>query len=179
VLDGATFTLPPTSELRRVFPPAVNQQGETVWPLVLLTRLLLTAHELQTGCALIPELGARYGPDNTSEAAWAVQFAHRIPSGSLVLADANFGIFAVVWGLHRAGHDFLCRLTAARFRCLTRGQTPDRQTPGETTWRVSSRSSAKERKSHPDLPAAAVLEMRVHDVLLDNGEHLHLVTNLP
>jgi hypothetical protein len=175
VLDGTTFTLPPSSELRRVFPPATNQQGETVWPVLQL----LVAHELQTGCALRPEWGAMYGPDNTSEAALAVQLAPSIPTGSVVLGDANFGIFYVAWGLRQAGHDVLLRLTAARFRSFVRGQTPHRSAAGETTWRWSWKPSAKERRSHPDLPAQAVLEVWVHDVLLENGEHLYLVTSLP
>lgn len=175
ILDGTTFTLPPTSELRRVFPPATNQHGETVWPVLLL----LVGYELQTGCALIPELGAMYGPDNTSEAELAVQLAPRIPTGSIVLCDANFGIFYVAWGLRQQGHEFLCRLTAARFRSLVRHSTPHSSSPEETTWRVRWQPSAKERRSHPDLPAGAVLEVGVHDVLLDNGEHLYLATGLP
>ena len=32
LLDGTTITLAPTAELRRVFPPATNQHGESVWP---------------------------------------------------------------------------------------------------------------------------------------------------
>lgn len=34
VIDGTTITLPPTSELGHVYPPAVNQPGETVWPVL-------------------------------------------------------------------------------------------------------------------------------------------------
>ncbi len=56
--------LRPTDELSKAFPPATNQHGETVWPVLLM----LVAHELQSGCALIPEIGAMYGEKNTSEA---------------------------------------------------------------------------------------------------------------
>lgn len=175
VIDGTTITLPPTSELRHVYPPAVNQHGETVWPVLML----LVAHELQTGCALIPELGAMYGSDNTSEARQALQLAPRIPDGSLVLCDAGFGIFYVAWGMQQQGHDVLCRMTKARFRSLVRNQAPCSQSQGELTWRVRWKPSAKDRRHHPDLPADAALDVAVHDVLLENGEHLYLVTTLP
>ena len=56
--------------------PATNQHGETVWPVMML----MVAHELQSGCALIPEFGAMYGPDNTSEAWQAAAIAGRIPA---------------------------------------------------------------------------------------------------
>jgi hypothetical protein len=175
LIDGTTITLPPTSDLRRVYPPAVNQHGETVWPVLML----LVAHELQTGCALNPELGAMYGPNNTSEAQQAVRLAPRIPAGSLVLCDAGFGIFYVAWGMQQQGHDVLCRLTKARFKSLVKNHAPHSQSAGERTWHVRWKPSAKERKNHPDLPPGAALDVLVHEVLLDNGESLYLVTSLP
>lgn len=175
VIDGTTITLPPTSELRRVYPPAVNQFGEAVWPVLML----LVAHELQTGCALIPEIGAMYGSDNTSEAAQAAQLASRIPPGSVVLTDASFGIFYVVWKMRQAGHDILSRLTKVRFQRLVRNMTPESQSAGEQTWRVRWTPSPRERRSHPDQPSGAALDVRVHQVLLEGGEYLYLVTSLP
>jgi hypothetical protein len=55
--DGTTFTLPPTPELKKAFPPATNQHGESVWPVAML----MVASELSTGCILTPEIGAIYG----------------------------------------------------------------------------------------------------------------------
>jgi hypothetical protein len=175
LIDGTTITLPPTSELKRVYPPATNQHGESVWPVLML----LVAHELQTGCALIPELGAMYGPDNTSEAQQAARLAPRIPPGSIVLSDAAFGIFYVAWKMRQQGHEVLFRLSASRFHSLVRKLTPSHQAPGETTWQLQWKPSARERHNHPDLPADAALDVLVHAVLLDNGEHLYLVTSLP
>ena len=103
IIDGTTFYLEPTSELREVYPPAQNQHGESVWPILMLT----VAHELRSGAALRPEFGAMYGPKNTSEAIQAIDFAKRIPDGSIILADANYGIFYVVHGMVEAGHDVL------------------------------------------------------------------------
>jgi hypothetical protein len=84
ILDGTTFTLPPTPALKKAFPPATNQHGESVWPVAML----MVASELSTGCILTPQIGAMYGPNNTSEAAQAERIADRLPSNALVLADS-------------------------------------------------------------------------------------------
>ncbi len=64
IIDRTTMALSPTSALAEAFPPATNQHGTSVWPILMV----LVAHELQSGCALIPEIGAKYGEKNTSEA---------------------------------------------------------------------------------------------------------------
>lgn len=174
VLDGTTITLAPTSNLRAVFPPATNQHGETVWPVLML----LVAHELSSGCALIPELGAMYGPHNTSEARQAAAIAGRIPAGSLVLADSGFGIFSVAHALCGAGHDILLRLTTARFKALRRRAEKIAETTHGVWYRLSWTPSDKERKTNPELPADARLEVFLHEVKLENGESLYLVTTL-
>jgi hypothetical protein len=174
LIDGTTLTLPPDSSLQQVYPPATNQHGETVWPVLML----LVAHELQTGCALIPEFGAMYGADNVSEAELAARLAPRIPRGSIVICDAGFGIFFVTWKMRQAAHDVLFRLTASRFQRLTRGLPPVCETKQGKTWKVRWTPSPREQKSHADLPPDAVVDVLVHDVVLDNGEHLTLVTSL-
>jgi len=174
VLDGTTITLAPTSSLREVFPPATNQHGETVWPVLML----LVAHELSSGCALVPELGAMYGPHNTSEAQQAAAIASRIPAGSLVLADAGFGIFSVAHALCSADHDILLRLTTARFKALRRRAEKIAETAHGVWYRLSWTPSEKERKANSGLPADARLEVFLHEVKLENGEPLYLVTTL-
>ena len=116
IIDGTTITLAPTPELQAAFPPATNQHGETVWPVALL----MVAHELQSGCALPPEIGAMYGANNTSEAKLARAIAQRIPAGSIVLADSGFGIFAVVYHFASSGRPILFRMTKSRFKALRR-----------------------------------------------------------
>lgn len=73
--------------------------------------MLMVAHELQSGCALPPEIGAMYGENNTSEAKQAREVTKRMPRGSIVLADSGFGIFSVAYHTNTAGHDILFRLT--------------------------------------------------------------------
>lgn len=175
LMDGTTMTLEPTSSLIEAYPPATNQHGETVWPVMML----MVAHELESGCALIPEFGAMYGPKRTSEAKQAAAIASRIPSGSLVLADAGFGIFSVAWAMVGAGHDILFRLTKSRFKALSRRCEVIERTAHSTQYRLTWTPSAKDRQTNSELPAQASLEVVLHEVELENGEYLYLVTTMP
>ena len=175
ILDGTTITLAPTPELQKAFPPATNQHGDTVWPVALL----LVAHELQSGCALPPEIGAMYGANNTSEARLSETLVRRLPAGSIVLADSGSGIFSVAYATVQAGHKVLFRLTKSRFKPLRRQATLVEEGDGYKTWRLRWTPSGKDRQSHPELPEDAAVDVWLHEVLLDNGETLYLVTTLP
>ena len=61
LLDGTTLPGFPSPTLQAAFPPASNQHGLGVWPVIFL----VTAHELSSGAALLPEVGAMYG-DNAN-----------------------------------------------------------------------------------------------------------------
>jgi hypothetical protein len=174
IIDGTTITLSPTSSLREAYPPAINQHGESVWPVMML----MVAHELQSGCALIPEFGAMYGADNTSEARQATAIGRRIPVDSLILADAGFGIFQVAHPMVGTGHDILFRLTKRRYKSMRRQAEVIEKTDQSARYRLTWKPSAQERKSNPDLPSDACLEVSLHKVDLDDGETLHLVTTL-
>lgn len=56
LVDGTTITPAPEPALQKIFPPASNQHGESVFP----TALLVVAHELASGAALRPAVGAMY-----------------------------------------------------------------------------------------------------------------------
>lgn len=174
LMDGTTMTLAPTSSLVEAYPPATNQHGETVWPVMML----MVAHELESGCALVPEFGAMYGPSRTSEAKQAAAIAQRIPCGSLVLADAGFGIFSVAWAMVDAGHDVVFRLTKSRFKALVRQAEAIEHAAGSTRYRLTWRPSAKDRRTNAELPGNACLEMFLHELELENGESLYLVTTM-
>ena len=173
LLDGTTITLAPTEELQAAFPPATNQHGESVWPVALL----LMAHELQSSCALPPEIGAMYGENNTSEAKLSYRIAKRMPRGSLVMADSGFGIFSVGHTMVDAGHNILFRLTKSRFKSLKRQASVLEEWDGHVTWRLCWTPSRKDRQTNPDLPEDASLDVLLHEVPLE-GETLYLVTTL-
>jgi len=173
LLDGTTITLEPTAALKTAFPPATNQHGDSVWPVALL----LVAHELQSSCALPPEIGAMYGENNTSEAKLSRKMAKRMPPGSIVMADSGFGIFSVAQVMVNAGHSILFRLTRSRFKSLKRTATVVEQWDGHATYRLQWTPSSKDRQSTPDLPEDASLDVLLHEVPLESGM-LFLVTTI-
>jgi hypothetical protein len=174
LLDGTTITLPPTPELIEAFPPATNQHGESVWPVALL----LMAHDLPSSCALPPEIGAMYGENNTSEAKLAHAIATRMPRGSIALADSGYGIFSVGHAMVGAGQSILFRFTKSRFKSLKRQATLVEKFDGHATWRLHWTPSSKDRKSNPELPADAALDVLLHEVPLPDSKTLFLVTTL-
>ena len=114
ILDGTTFTLPPTPALRAAYPPAPNQYGESVWPVAML----MVANEMQSGCAL------------------------------------------------------------SRFKPLRRRAELIDEGPTHKTYRLVWKPSPKDRKTNPDLPAEASLEVLLHEVEISPELTLYLITNL-
>ncbi len=174
IIDGTTFKLAPTSELRDVYPPASNQHGETVWPILMLT----VAHELRSGAALRPEFGAMYGSKNTSESRQAIAISQRIPSGSLVLADSGYGIFSVVHAMLAAELDLLFRLTKSRFKSMRRKAELIDQTSASKRYRLLWTPSSRDRTTNPDLPTDVEIEVELHEIELENGDLLYLVASM-
>ena len=170
LLDGTTITLPPTPELKAAFPPATNQHGESVWPLMFV----FVAHELNTGCAAKPEIGAMYGNKKDSELKMARRIVKRLQPGSILIADAGLGIFSVAHGAVECGHDVVLRLSKSRFKSLIKKAQP----LFENTWCHVWTPTTKERKTTPELPADAQVEIRIHRKQLENGDEIYLATTL-
>lgn len=174
LFDGTTITLAPTPELTAAFPPATNQFGNSVWPVAML----LVAHELQSSCALPPEIGAMYGENNTSEGELARRLAKRLPRGSYVILDAGFGIFSVVSAISGEGHAVLSRVTKSRFKALIRQATLIDKSEGQMTWQLHWTPSNKDRLTNPELPADASVNVYLHQIPLEK-DVLLLVSTLP
>src|ERR1700722_1629740 len=176
VLDGTTIALAPSAALKKAFPPASNQHGVGVWPIAHL----LVAHELESGCAILPEVGPKFGPQAMSEAQLTHALLLRLPKWSIVIADRNFGIFSVVFAAVQAGHDALARLTEQRFRALLRRAqlvTPTDPSSNSRCWRLLWKPTPSDRRSNPDLPAAAALEVWLHEIVISSTFTLWLVTS--
>jgi hypothetical protein len=120
-----------------------------------------------------------YGEHNTSEAKLAQAVAKRMPRASIVLADSGYGIFSVARAFVAEGHSILFRLTKSRFKSMRRQATLVEEWDGHATWKLRWTPSPKDRKTNPDLPADAALDVLMHEVPLPNGETLYLVTTLP
>jgi hypothetical protein len=156
LIDGSSLTLGHHPELVAEFPPATNQHGESHWPVVRF----VVAHELATGLSPRCEWGPMYGPDATSETALAGPLIARLPAGSLIVYDRNFGIFGMTYAAVQAGHDVVVRMTDARFRARTREMVQTR--PGE--WVGVWRPSRWDLRSNPDLPADAEVSGRFVEI---------------
>lgn len=174
IIDGTTITLEPTPQLKRAFPPATNQHGESVWPVAML----MVAHEMQSGCALLPQIDPMYGPHRSSEAEQARRIVRRLPENSVVMADSGFGIFSVGYHSTQAGHDILFRLTKSRFNALRKGARLIETGPFHKSYSLTWQPSSKDCKSNPDLPCDATIEVAIHEVKLEDGGFLYLVTTL-
>jgi hypothetical protein len=174
LLDGSSIRLPHTPELCRSYPPGKNQHGKMHFPVLRI----LVAHDLYTGLAMRPEFGPMYGPDAVSEQELLESAMDRLPSGSVLIGDANFGVFSVAYAGVQSGHPVLLRLTRVRAQNLVAGPLQDGDYP--MVWKPSR----WDRKSHPSLPADAGVRGRliVRQVQPDNGAKpflLYLFTTLP
>lgn len=175
VVDGTSIALSPTSELTEVYPPSTNQFGQTVWPIMMLT----VAHELTSGAALRPEFGAKFGSDPSSEAEQIEALAKRIPPGSVLLADANYGIFRVCYRCHvQAKQEVLFRLTNARFRAMRRAARLITCEDGLEHYQLDWKPSPKDRTHNPDLPQDAMIPVHLYSGKLASGEPVHLVSSM-
>lgn len=174
IIDGTTITLPPTAELKKAFPPATNQHGDSVWPVAML----MVASELSTGCVLAPQIDPMYGDNNSSEARQAAQIIHRLPAAAVVLADSGFGIFSVAHHCDQSGREFVFRLSTQRFKALRGQATVVDEGSGTRTWQLTWRPSGKDRQTNLNLPADASVEVFVHEIELEDGKLLYLVSNV-
>ena len=174
IIDGTTSKLASSEALRKAYPPASNQHGAGVWPILHWA----VAHELSSGCAVRPETGAMYGPNAVGEVALACGLLLRIPANSVLMADRNFGVFAFYYPAQKAGHDLVTRLTEARFRSMVRQAKPD----GPGRWTLLWKPTRADRKNHPELPADAAVRVVLHERIATGpkGEKttLWLVTTL-
>jgi hypothetical protein len=175
VIDGTTIALSPTCDLTEVYPPATNQHGQSVWPIMMIT----VAHELYSGAALRPEFGAMYGNDNTSEAEQIESLAKRIPANSILLADSGYGIFRVVYRCHQESKQhLLCRLTNSRFKPMKKNAKLISNENGIEHYRLHWKPSVKDRSANPDLPEDASITVEIYRKILDDGEPLNLISTL-
>ena len=175
MLDGSTVRMPHTDELIEAYPPTRNQHGEAHAAILRV----LVASDLYTGLAMRAEWGPMNGSQAVSEQGLLERAINRLPSGAVVLADANFGVFSVAYAAVQRGHPVVVPLTTARAQRLAGGLLQD-GTDRQVVWKPSR----DDRRSHPGLPADACIEGRliVRQVQPSNGKAaflLALFTTLP
>jgi hypothetical protein len=147
LVDGTSVRLAHSQPLCQCYPPGSNQHGEAHWPLLRM----LVAHDLQTGLAMRPQWGPMHGSQAVSEQQLLEAAIDRLPGGSVVVGDANFGVFSVAFAAAvQRNYPVVLRLTPVRALRLAGGPLRD----GEDRSVVWQPSRA-DRKGHPALPADA------------------------
>ena len=152
LFDGTSLQLPPSDALCQAYPPGSNQHGASHWPLLRM----LVAHDLQTGLALRPQWGPLNGNQAVSEQQLLEGVIDRLPPASMVVGDANFGVFSVAYATTQRGHVALLRLTTARALHLAGGPLHDGM-DRPITWKPSR----DDRRRHPHLPKDACVYGRL------------------
>ena len=153
LLDGSTLLLPHSEDLGRAYPPPRNQYGASHWS----GMRVLVAHEVLSGLAVRPCWGPMDGPQAVSEQGLAKQMLPRLPAGSVVLGDRNFGVFSMAYHARQNGHPCLFRLTELRAQKLNGRVLPNAGTDRRIVWTCSR----EDRRSNPELAAQASVEGRL------------------
>jgi putative transposase len=172
VVDGSSVQLAHSKELVEKYPPAKNQHGRAHWPVLRI----LALHDLSSGLAERPCWGPMFGDQAVSEQELLERAMERLPSGAVLLADRNFGIFSVVYAAPQSHHRMLLRLTEARARKLYGGPI---SRPGDypVCWKAS-RWDGRRRRTWP---ADASLQGRLIAWRVGRGKSkmwLYLFTDL-
>ena len=152
VIDGATLLLRHTPELVAAYPPSRNQFGESHWPVMRV----VVAHELSSGIAMRPHSGPVNGPKAASEQRLIEACMSRLPAGSALIGDRNFGVFSVAYEAQRQNHPVLLRMTSERAKHAF-GLGLNNGTDRPVAWTASRYDRAR----HPDLPADACVHGRL------------------
>lgn len=146
LLDGSTIVLSNTKEIKKDFVPHRNNTREC-----LPEARVVVAHDVDSGVALRPEIGSLV----VGEQALCIPLLDRIPEGSVVIADRNFGIFFVAWNADKRGIKPLVRLQKMRAeRLLGRAITED----GD--WQVEWQPSRKDREGNASIEEGAAIKGR-------------------
>jgi hypothetical protein len=161
-VDGTNVRTAHSPALCEAFPPGSNQHGEGHWPQLLM----LVAHDLRTGLALRPEWGPVHGPQAISEQELVETVIGRLPEDSVMVADANFGVFSVAYAAAQHGRPVVLRLTKVRAHHLANGPLPD-----GVDQAIAWTPTREDRRTHADLPADACVRGRLiaREVQPNNG----------
>lgn len=169
LLDGSSLQLEHVPELLEDFPAGRNQHGVGHWGIMKWVAL----HDMQAGIALRPAWGPMYGDKAVSEQQLGKEVLQRVPAGSVIVGDGNFGIFIFAYEAAQSNHQILFRLSKPRADALGAGKLLP---TGEQ--RITWRPSGHERDKH-ELAEDAQVEGRLIAVSKKGfRETLYLFTTL-
>jgi hypothetical protein len=168
VLDGSSLQLEHEPELVQAFPPASNQHGKSHWPVVRIVVL----HDVETGLAEHPYWGPLNGRKAVGEQALAECAMRRVPVGSVIVGDRNFGIFSTAYCAQQQGLSVVLRLTAVRAQSKSlMGGPISGAGDYPVCWRASRWDGNKHKKKQQPWPADACVEGRLIAWRVGRGKH--------
>src|SRR5260370_35376854 len=94
-----------------------------------------------------PQWGPMYGDHAISEQALLEQAIDRLPADSLMLGDANFGVFSVAYAAIQRRHPVVLRLTMTGATALAKQELRDGRDR-----RIRGQPSPHHRRNDPALP---------------------------
>lgn len=161
VVDGSSIELEHSRELVRHYPPAQNQHGVSHWPVLKIVVL----HELRSGLAEEPSWGPMYGAEAVSEQELAANCLDRLPRGSVILGDRNFGVLWVAHEAQQRGLGTVLRLTEVRARKLAGGAI-SQEGEYQVAWKATRSDGGKKHR----VPGDAVVVGRLIAVRVGRGK---------
>lgn len=172
LLDGSSVELEHNRQLAKHYPPAQNQNGVSHWPVLKIVVL----HELKSGLAEEPSWGAMYGSEAVSEQQLAAASLDRLPVGSVIMGDRNFGVLWVAHEGQQRGLGVVLRLTEVRAHKLAGGSISGE---GEhaVVWKATRWDGGKNRR----VAADTIVSGRLIAVRVGRGKSkqwLYLFTTL-
>jgi hypothetical protein len=120
IADGSHVSRPDTPENQKAYPQPVVQQEGIGFPLARLAVLLSLATGACCDLAIAP-----YAGKGTGETTLLRQMYGSLSAGDVVLADALFDNYFLIWELRELGIDVVARVQAERVGTQTAASRPD------------------------------------------------------
>jgi hypothetical protein len=120
IADGSHVSMPDTKENQAAYPQVYNQEPGIGFPLARLTVLLSLATGACCELAIAP-----YAGKGTGETTLLRQMYGSLRRGDVVVADALFDNYFLIWELCQLGIDVVAREQAERVGTVTLERRPD------------------------------------------------------
>lgn len=120
IADGSHVSMPDTKENQQAYPQVYNQRPGIGFPLARLTVLLSLASGACHDLAI-----AAYAGKGTGETTLLRQMYGTLKPGDVVVADALFDNYFLIWELRQLGIDVVAREAAGRVGTVTVQSRPD------------------------------------------------------
>src|SRR5436190_13788219 len=120
VADGSHVSMPDTPQNQAAYPQVYNQEPGVGFPLARLAVLLSLASGACHDLAIAP-----YAGKGTGETTLLRQMYGSLSAGDVVVADALFDNYFLIWELRQLGIDIVAREQAERVGTVTVQRRPD------------------------------------------------------